>query len=150
MKQVISISLAVILLFCLFSYNRPETTHAAYVLGTPVCDNWKPINTTANVQLITASAGQFVYICSINIVVGAADNVALVEGTGATCGTGTAGMMGGATAATGWNFGANGGIAHGSGFGAVAKTATAGDNVCLLVSAAAQASGSVSWTALSF
>ena len=44
-------------------------------------------------------------------------NVAVVEGTGSVCATGTAGVsgFGGATAATGWNFAGNGGIALGNG-----------------------------------
>ncbi len=101
------------------------------------------VNQTANTQIITGVSSQQTYICAINIVVGAADNVALVEGTGTTCGTGTAGMAGGSTAATGWNFAANGGLTVGSGRGIVAKTATAADNVCLLVSGSAQVSGTV-------
>jgi hypothetical protein len=118
----------------------------------PVCDQFKPVSITTNTQVITmAGSSNFVYFCSINLVAAAADNVALVEGTGATCGTGTAGIAGGATAATGWNLGANNlTMATGSGSGAVAKTAVAGDNVCILVSAASQLSGVISWTAANF
>jgi len=127
---------------------------ASYVAGNgsgnltamPMCDNWKPVSITANTQILTGVAAKQTYICSINLIVSAADNVALVEGTGTTCGTGTAGMAGGATAATGWNFAANGGLAHGTGHGAIARTATAADNVCLLVSGTAQVSGVISWT----
>jgi len=119
------------------------------LLAPTVCDNWTNINVTANTQLITGTASKQSYICSINIVVGAATNVAIVEGTGTTCGTGTAavpGTSGGSTAATGWNFSANGGIAQGNDLGAIARTATAADNVCILVSAANQVSGGISWT----
>jgi hypothetical protein len=52
-------------------------------------------------------------------------------------------MAGGATAVTGWNFAANGGLALGNGQGVVARTATAADNVCLLVSSTAQVSGTI-------
>ncbi len=114
--------------------------------GVTVCDNWKPFSLTANTQIITGAASKQTYICSINLVVGAATNVAVVEGTGTTCATGTAGIFGGATAATGWNFAANGGIAQGTGFGAIGRTSTAADNVCIFVSAANQVSGGVSWT----
>lgn len=104
-----------------------------------------PISITANAQIITGVAAQKVRICALNLVVGAATNVALVEGTGAVCATGIAGMAGGATAATGWNLAANGGLTYGNGSHAVFKTATNADNVCLLVSAANQVSGSVTW-----
>ncbi len=114
--------------------------------GVTVCDNWKAINITANTQIITGAASKQTYICSMNLIVSAADNVALVEGTGTTCGTGTAGMAGGSTAAAGWNFAANGGLAQGTGLGAIAVTATTGDNVCLLVSGSAQVSWVIGWT----
>jgi len=106
------------------------------------------VNLTASAQLLTGTAGQVFYFCSLNLVVGAADNVAAVEGTGTTCATATLavpGTSGGATAATGWNFAANGGIALGNGLGAIGQTAVAGDNVCLLVSSGAQVSGGYSY-----
>lgn len=101
------------------------------------------INLTASGQIIPGTSSKQTYICSVSLIVGAADNVALVEGTGATCGTSTAGMAGGTTAATGWNLAANGGLAFGNGSGVVARTATAADNVCLLASSATQVSGNV-------
>jgi len=104
-----------------------------------------PINITANTQIITGVSSKQTYVCSINLVAGAGDNVALVEGMGTICGTSTAGIAGGATAATGWNFAANGGLALGNGLGIVARTATAADNVCLLVSSSGQISGSIVW-----
>jgi hypothetical protein len=106
---------------------------------------YTPVNVTGNSQIITGAASKQTYICAVNLMVGAADNVALVEGTGSTCGTGTAGMAGGTTAATGWNFAANGGLTLGNGQGMVARTATAADNVCLLVSGGAQVSGGITW-----
>lgn len=104
-----------------------------------------PINITSNTQIITGTSSKQTYICSIALIAGAADNVALVEGTGATCGTDTAGMAGGSTAATGWNFAANGGLTLGNGQGVVARTATGADNVCLLVSTSPQVSGTIVW-----
>ena len=116
--------------------------------GITVCDHWTSINlaSTTATTIITGTASKQTYICSINIVAGAAVNVALIEGTTSTCGTGTAGMAGGTTAATGWNFAANGGLASGANAGAIFRTATAADNVCLLASATSQLSGNVSWT----
>jgi hypothetical protein len=103
------------------------------------------VSITANTRIITGTSSKQTYICAINLIVSTADNVALVEGTGSTCGTSTAGMAGGSTAATGWNFAANSGLTLGSGTGAVVRTATAADDVCLLVSSGAQVSGSVMW-----
>ena len=110
----------------------------------------KPINNAAsssNLLLVTGVASKKVYICAIDVVVNAANNVALVEGTTTTnpCDTGTAGMAGGATAATGWNFAANGGLTKGNGQGIVYKEATAADNVCLFFSAASQVSGEITY-----
>ena len=104
------------------------------------------INLTASGQVITGTASKTTYICSIDIVTATAQNIALVEGTVTTCGTGTAGMAGGATAATGWNFAANGGLTKGAGVGSVyiASNAT-GDNVCLLLSSTGQTSGSIQY-----
>jgi hypothetical protein len=105
------------------------------------------INQTANAQLAAGTASKKIYICSIHVVVAAATNVALVEGTGSVCATGTAGVggFGGATAATGWNFAANGGIVLGNGGAAVGAEGTAADNLCLFVSGAGQVSGGISY-----
>lgn len=107
--------------------------------------SFAPISVTANTQLVAGVSAKKVYVCSINLVAGAATNVAIVEGTGSVCGTSTAGVLGGSTAATGWNFAANGGISLGSGSGTVAVTATSADALCVLVSAANQVSGGISY-----
>jgi hypothetical protein len=99
------------------------------------------INQTANAQIITGSAGKQTYICSDLVVSATAQNIAWVEGTGSTCGTGTAGMSGGATAATGPNLAANGGWAEPGGGFAMMATATAGDNICIFQSSTGQVSG---------
>jgi hypothetical protein len=105
------------------------------------------INQTANAQLVAGTASKKIYICSIHVVVAAATNVALVEGTGAVCATGTAGVsgFGGATAATGWNFMANGGIALGNGNASVGAEGTNADNLCLFNSGSGQVSGGISY-----
>lgn len=105
-----------------------------------------PINLTGSGRIITGVSAQKVRICALNLVSATAQNIALVEGTGSTCGTSTAGMAGGATAATGWNLAANGGLTYGNGLGTVYKTATNADDVCLLLSSSGQTSGSVTWT----
>jgi len=105
------------------------------------------INQTANTQLVAGTSSRKIYICSIHVVVAAATSVALVEGTGSVCGTGTAGVsgFGGATAATGWNFAANGGIAYGNGEAAVGADGTAADNLCLFNSGSGQVSGGIGY-----
>ena len=109
-----------------------------------------PINnagSASNLKLVSKASSKNVYICAIDITAGAATNIALVEGTQTTnaCDTSTAGMAGGATAATGWNFAANGGIAKGIGTGIVYRTATTNHDVCLFFSAGNQVSGAVTW-----
>jgi hypothetical protein len=75
----------------------------------------------------------------------AADNVGVVEGTGGTCGTGTAALIGGTTAANGFVFGTAGdGIMMQAG-GKVAIVQTAGTNVdtCLITTT----TGPLIWSA---
>lgn len=118
-----------------------------FLAGITVCDQSKPVNisTATTTLMVTGVSGRQVRICSFHFVTAAANNVAWLEGTGATCGTGTAGMAGGTTAASGYNFAANGGIAAGSGFGEVLTTATTGDSACLITSAATQLSGFIKY-----
>jgi hypothetical protein len=108
-----------------------------------------PINVSANTKIITGTSLKKTYICAINLVAGAANDVALVEGTTTTnpCDTSTLGMSGGATAATGWPFTANGGLTEGNGQGVLFVTATAANNVCLFVSTTTSpVVGAVTWT----
>lgn len=112
-----------------------------------VAKTYTPINisTSGAVKIITGTLAKKTYICQINLVTNAANNVALVEGTVSNCGTGTVGVIGGATAASGWNFSANGGISIGNGAAAAIGTATNADDVCLNPSASTQLSGQVVW-----
>jgi len=106
------------------------------------------VSLTANAQLISGTSGKQTYFCSWNLVTGGAVGVAVVEGTGSTCGTGTLGTIsGGATAATGWQFGANGGEVEAAGNASLGATATGGGgaNVCVFVSAAVQVSGNIGY-----
>jgi hypothetical protein len=105
------------------------------------------INQTGNTQLVAGSAARKIYVCSIHVVAAAATNVAVVEGTGSVCATGTAGVsgFGGATAATGWNFAGNGGIALGNGDSSLGAEGTSGDNLCIFNSGSGQVSGGISY-----
>jgi hypothetical protein len=109
--------------------------------------SYASINQTASAQLVAGTASKKIYVCSIHVVVAAATDVAVVEGTGTTCGTGTAGVggFGGATAATGWNFAANGGIALGNGDSSLGAEVTSGDNLCVFNSGSGQVSGGISY-----
>ena len=96
------------------------------------------VSTAATTPLVALTAGKAIYVTGWDVVVAAADNVTLEYGTGTNCGTGT-------TALTGtYNLGANGGLAKGSGLGVLFKV-PAGNALCLVTSAATQASGSVSY-----
>lgn len=117
-------------------------------LGDPCTLNVRSVyivNLAAAGSVATGTAGLQTYICHIGIVTATAQNIALVEGTGATCGTNTAGMAGGATAATGWNLPVNGEIMEGDGSRWLTVTATAADNVCLLPSSTGQISGVIDY-----
>jgi hypothetical protein len=103
------------------------------------------INLTASARIVTGTSAKKTYICSVQLVAGAATNVAIIEGSGSTCGTSPLGLFGGATAATGWNLAANGGIAFGSGIGTLAASTVNANDICVLVSAANQISGSIAY-----
>jgi hypothetical protein len=102
------------------------------------------ISQTANARLIVGGAGK-VYLCSVLLVGADAENVSLVEGTGSTCGTGTAAVIGGTTAANGPNLAANGGFQAGGGNGSIAIAATAGTDVCLFQSGAGRVAGNLTY-----
>lgn len=103
------------------------------------------ISATTTTQIIAASASNFNYICAVNIVVGAANNVSLVEDNDSACASPSAGMAGGTTAATGWNFAANGGLVMGTGAATVAKTANTNRYSCLMTSGTGQVSGTIAY-----
>jgi hypothetical protein len=103
------------------------------------------INLSASGRIVVGTTAKQTYICSMELITATAQNIALVEGTGTTCATGTAGLAGGTTAASGWNLAANGGFVKGVGGFWVFKTGTTGDDICLLLSGTGQTSGSVQW-----
>lgn len=112
---------------------------------TALSKSYVNINQTTGTQLFTGTASTRTFVCGISLVTATAQNVALVSGTGTVCATGTAGLMGGTTAGTGWNFAANSGIVIGTGVGTVTKTGTDAHNVCLLQSSTGQISGVISY-----
>ena len=117
------------------------------VIAPTTGDTYKAINVASatTTLLVTGVSGRQVRITALHFIVSAADNVAFIEGTGATCGTGTAGMAGGTTAGSGYNLAANGGLALGDGRGVVMQTVTTGDSVCAVTSGSAQLSGGLEY-----
>jgi len=109
--------------------------------------SYASISQTANTQIVAGTAAKKIYVCSMHVVAATAANVAVVEGTGSVCGTGAAGVsgFGGATAATGWNLAANGGIAMGNGDSSLGAEGTSGDNLCVFNSGSGQISGGLSY-----
>jgi hypothetical protein len=119
--------------------------------GITVCDSSVPVNiaTATTTLVITGVANRHWRICSLNLVAGAAQGVALITGTGATCGTSTAAVNGGTTGATGWQFAANGGLTQGSGIGEIMSSkvtgGATGDSLCIVTSTTGQLSGNISY-----
>lgn len=103
------------------------------------------ITTATTTRIVAPAVGKRTYVCQVTVTSAAADNVGIVEGTGGTCGTGTAGVIGGTTAANGPNFAANGGLAIGNGGFAVAATAGTNVDFCLITSAATPLAGVIKW-----
>ena len=110
-------------LYTVLTSATPAGTNViGYVSNDPCSQQTKlgaVINTTGSLQIIAGTWAKKTYICAIDVVVSVAQNVALVEGTGTACATNIFGLAGGTTAATGWNFSANSGIARGAGNGTV-------------------------------
>jgi hypothetical protein len=105
------------------------------------------ITTATTTRIIAPSASNKVYVCFLNIgpIEAVADNLALVEGTGGTCGSGTAAIIGGTTAAKGWNLAASQGLALGSGGATIFKTAGTNVDVCIISDSAAEVPGVISY-----
>lgn len=130
------------------------TDGALRVASNDPCQNiaktYTPVSiaSATTTRIIAPAASKKTYICSMILTAAAAINVGIVEGTGGTCGSGTAGVIGGTTAATGPNLLANGGFVIGSGGNAVAATAGTNVDFCLITSAASQLTGHVVWVQL--
>ena len=114
---------------------------------TAVAKSYYVVNlaATGTVEIANAVAGEFWYICSVNIVAQGANAVLIAHDDTDGCGSITAGMNGGTTAATGWGFAANGGISLGNGGSTIMKSATANHYLCIAPSTTAQISGTISY-----
>lgn len=103
------------------------------------------IGSATTTRIVAPAAAKKTYVCSVDLLAFAANDVAVVEGTGGTCGSGTAGVVGGTTTGTGISFPAQGGLAKGNGGYAVWSTAGTNVDLCLITSSAGPLSGHIAW-----
>lgn len=134
-----------------------QSTNTAQIAGSTVvadpCQVNTPtytpisITTATTTRIVAPTAAKRTYVCAFVLFSAGTDNVGVVEGTGGTCGTGTAGVIGGTTAANGLNLTAQTGLVYGSGDSAVFATAGTNVDLCLITSAAVVLAGHVKWVA---
>lgn len=98
------------------------------------------ISAAADAVLIAASASNRTYICEGAIIANSAEIFALWEGTGSTCGTGTAALVGSTTIGNGVSLAANGGFPL-----KMIKTAGTNVDVCLHLNTTNRVTGYVSY-----
>jgi hypothetical protein len=112
-----------------------------------VAKTYIPINissaTTTELTAALAGASNHYYICALSLITDAANDVALTDDDTDNCASVTAGIAGGTTAASGWNFGAAGGLTIGSGNGSIMRTNGTNRVLCMVTSAATQLSGHI-------
>lgn len=107
-------------------------------LSTPI---QVPISQTASTKIISATSAKKNYICSLVLVAAAAEIVNVVEGTGSTCGTSTAAIVGSTTAANGMSFVANGGLSAIGGKGNAISGVGTNVDTCLTQSTSSRVAG---------
>lgn len=124
--------------------NAATTDTALVVASSPnpstVCTSVKAVNQTASTDLVTSV--NKLHICSIVLVSATAQNISLVEGTGSTCATGIAALIGGTTASMA--VAANGGFSTATSRPWLV-TQTVADHLCLLQSGAGNVSGIITY-----
>jgi hypothetical protein len=132
--------------------NASQFQGTAAVVAEPCQTNTKlfaPINLSGTSGLYTTpvlagTAAKKTYVCQFIANNNAAVNVAFFEATnGGSCGSGQAALWGGTTAATGFQFAANGGVSLGNGGYAIMATATNQDDICAITSANTQITGTI-------
>jgi hypothetical protein len=106
---------------------------------------------TAAVKVIAVGvSAKKIYVCQLYLNNNAADSVAIFEATtGTTCATSPIAVVGAgtsvATAATGNNWAANGGLSQGNGASQVLATTVNNNDLCVAQSAATQLTGSITY-----
>lgn len=111
--------------------------------NTAGCPSTAPISQATSTDIHTMSTKG--YICSIVLVISDAESIALIEGTGTVCASGTAVLIGSATVANGMPVSANGG------FSAVSATpwlqmVNSADHLCLLQSGSGRLAGVITYS----
>lgn len=104
-----------------------------------------PFSLTARGVVIAAAASKKNYVCAISVVAGAAEIFNVYEGTGTTCQTGTAAIVGSTTAANGMSFAANGGLAAIGANSSVLAGKTANVDTCIVPSGSNRLSGFITY-----
>jgi hypothetical protein len=74
-----------------------------------LCPYQAAVSQTSNTKVVAGQAGKFIHVCSYKVISATAQSVALIEGTGTTCGTGT-GNLDGQTTSGSIALAANGGF----------------------------------------
>lgn len=120
------------------------TQRVVIAQGATACPNYIAISQTADTTLVSGTASQYFYICSIILVAGAAEVVSLWEGTGTACGTGSTAVLGSTTEANGLSISANGGFSAVSGVPFL-RTATTANDICLRQSGSNRVSGVITY-----
>lgn len=120
------------------------------LLGFKNCDNWTPISiaSATTTKIIALASAKTTYICSFHLYASGTVSAAWISGTKVTneCDTTTAGLAGGTTAATGYAFIAQTGIAAAGTLAPIMATATTAKDVCIITTGTGQLSGVVNWT----
>lgn len=123
------------------SIKDPALVTILSPIPNPKCPNPLGFSQTASTQQITSN-GQQIFLCTVAFISAGAQNVSIVSGTGATCGTNTSPIVGGSTASLA--VAANGGMALPA--TDIQFQVKQGDNVCVLQSAANNVSGTITYT----
>lgn len=118
-------------------------------IANPICTTVVPISQTGDATVITGVSAQRIYICSIVIVVSAAETVSVVEGTGTLCATGSKALIGNVDTTfddtKGLALAANGGWTQTAGTPFM-KTRVDADNLCIRANgSSAQISGAITY-----
>lgn len=131
------------------TWDRQKPSTAVVNPCESVAQSYAPILMTSatTLQVVAASTSNKTYICSLFIKASAANNVALVEGTGGSCVTGIAGIIGGTTTTNGFVFGTagDGVLLQSGGKTAVAQTAGTNVGLCLITSTAGPLIGGIKY-----
>jgi len=101
-----------------------------------------PISETASAVIIPGQPSTKTYLCFVFLGTAGAQNLSIVEGTGAVCATNQLVIIGG-PGGTGPPSQASGNITLGSGAASVGFTTVVGNDVCLLQSASGLVAGNM-------